>query len=284
MNTAVILVLLSLLFTALNDFVFKVFAGKKRSLGGFIAVNGAVACLLMMFFPIDMGPSLKVTVGWGILGGLMSVSANILLIEAMARQSAGLCSTIYRMNMVLVILGACLFLGESITGYHQTLALLCALLAIVLFMPLGQKNTDFNWQGFFLALAACFLRSLMGLFYKAALNQGVTANAMCIITDCCWVVVGLAYVLIRERQWGWLKDKSVLGLGCIGGLLIGSIILCMAGSLYLGDASKVLPMAQMSFLVTFLLSVAFLHEKADLRKVLAVICGVCTVILLAMKL
>ena len=284
MNLAIALVLTSLLLTALNDFVFKIFASKKRSLGGFIALNGLLGGLLVLCFRPEMGENLWLTIGWGILGGIMSVSANIFLIEAMARQSAGLCSTIYRMNMVLVILGACLFLGERIEGVHQILALLCAFLAIVMFMPMGKDVGDFNWAGFVMALVACFLRSLMGLVYKAAINQGVDNNAMSFITEICWLFVGLGYVLIRERRWDWLKDKSVLTLGTIGGLFVGGIVLCMAGSLYLGDASKVLPMAQMSFLVTFLLGVFFLHEKADTRKILAVVCGMVTVILLAMKL
>ncbi len=48
----------------------------------------------------------QTTLFWGCASGFLSVSANILLIEAMGMQSAGICSTIYRLNLVPAVLGA----------------------------------------------------------------------------------------------------------------------------------------------------------------------------------
>ena len=48
------------------------------------------------------------------------------------------------------------------------------------------------------------------------------------------------------------------------------------------DASVVLPIAQMSFIGTLVLSVIFLKEKLSVRKIAGMICGVLAVLLLSL--
>lgn len=61
----------------------------------------------------------QTTLFWGCASGFLSVSANILLIEAMGIQSAGICSTVYRLNLGPAVLGAWLLLEEEeISGLH----------------------------------------------------------------------------------------------------------------------------------------------------------------------
>lgn len=54
----------------------------------------------------------------------------------------------------------------------------------------------------------------------------------------------------------------------------------MAASLHLGNAGIVLPIAQMSFLGTLLLSVLILKERIDVMKIAAVLCGAGAILLL----
>jgi uncharacterized membrane protein len=53
-------------------------------------------------------------------------------------------------------------------------------------------------------------------------------------------------------------------------------------ALSVGNASIVLSIAQMSFLLTFILSVIFLKEKVTLFKLLAMVCGVGAILLLTL--
>ena len=131
---AVVFAFCCLVFAACNDLVFKVFTRKQRSKGSFISLIGITWLLALVWLPRSPESNPLMTVLWGCISGVFSVSSNILLMEAMERQSAGVCSTIYRLNMILVVLGATLFLGETLSILQWT-GILLAVLAVLAFLP-----------------------------------------------------------------------------------------------------------------------------------------------------
>ena len=278
MHSALSYAILSLVLTAVNDFVFKLFADRMRSCGGFISIIGVCWMVAILWLPMKWD-NLQATILWGVVSGLFSVAANILLIESMARQSVGLCSTIYRLNMVFVVVMAYFILKESITAV-QFVGIVFALAAVIVFLPFNSIKGA-SGVGFMLALTASILRAFMGISYKYAFINGVDKNALLLVNSFLWIVPGLIYAVVREHQWNWMKDASVLKFGAFSGLLVAGITFGMAGSLDAGEASRVLPIAQMSFLATFGLSVVFLKEKCDLRKLIALVFGVVAIVLLA---
>ena len=278
MHSAVSYAFLSLILTAVNDFIFKLFADKMRSRGGFICIIGIFWFFALLSLPMKWD-NLHATIVWGVISGFFSVTANILLIEAMARQSAGLCSTMYRLNMVFVVIMAYFMLNESIS-LTQLIGIVLALAAVIVFLPYDSIKGA-NGVGFMLALLASVLRAFMGISYKYAFLNGVDKNAIVLVNSFLWIIPGFLYAIIREKQLSWIKDKYVLKYSAISGVLVAGIVFGMASSLNAGEASRVLPIAQMSFLGTFGLSVVFLKEKCDLRKSIALIFGIIAIFLLA---
>ena len=280
MTVAITYALVCLLFTAVNDFVFKLFASEGRSSrGGFVAIVGIFWFLALVWLPKNPDSSLAMTLGWGAVSGFFSFTGNILLIEAMSRQSAGLCSTIYRLNMVFVVIGAFFLLDENIS-LLQAVGIGLALVAILAFLPDG-KDANASPTGFYLALLAAILRAGMGLSYRYAFLQGADKNGIVLINSLFWIVGGFLYAWVRENDRN-LKDRRVLGYGVLSGVLVAGIVFFMAGSLSSGAASIVLPIAQMSFLITFVLSVIFLSEPCTYRKLGALACGGLAVMMLAL--
>jgi uncharacterized membrane protein len=55
----------------------------------------------------------------------------------------------------------------------------------------------------------------------------------------------------------------------------------MAKSIAVGDVSVVIPIAQMSFIATFILSIIFLKEKVNFPKIAGIILGIAAIILLS---
>ena len=104
-----------LICSALNDFLFKIFSGKKSSVGIFVSIVGVIWLAALCTVPVNLKTNLPATVLWSIIGGTFSLTGNLLLIESMKFQSAGVCSTIYRLNLVAVVIGANLLLGENLT-------------------------------------------------------------------------------------------------------------------------------------------------------------------------
>ena len=296
---AVLLAFCCLGFAAFNDFVFKLFARKPRSRGIFIFTVGvvltallvALSVLIMIFQPdwwndYWWNENWKTTLFWGVICGLCSVVGNIFLIESMSRLSAGVCSTVYRLNLALVIPLAVICFHESPVWY-QWIGVALALAAVLAFMPVGEKKPAGRKSDYAMLILAMALRAGMGIGYKYAFDCAHASKmGVQIVNGVAWIVCGLIYYFIRERKRFGARafiDGKMLGYGGGSGMLVTGIIFFMAWSLAQGDASIVLPIQQMSFLATFFLSVAFLKEKVTIRKVAALGCGVAALLLLSLK-
>jgi len=278
---AVVYALLCLLFAAVNDLVFKKYADRCCARGAFVSLIGLVWFLLMVWLPWGADADLAATLLWGAISGTFSLVANLLLMEAMKRESAGMCSTLYRLNLIFVVGGAFLWLGESVS-VMQIAGIVLALLAILAFFPAGNHLFSVRSAGFYLALAAALLRAGMGLSYKYGFTHGADPNGVVVINSLFWLLGGMGYALTLEPRTS-IRDWSLLGYGVFSGLLVSGIVFFMAASLRLGDAAVVLPIAQMSFIGTFILSIAFLGEGFSLRKLSAVLSGAAAVILLSIS-
>lgn len=263
---------------AVNDFVFKLFARKERSRGMFVALVGAVWLSALLFFPCDFEENLSATLFWGTVSGIFSVAGNLLLIEAMGRESAGVCATVYRLNLVLVVIGAYLFLGENLNGL-QAAGVVLAILAILAFFPGGRLHLA---SGFLMVAVAAAMRAGMGLSYKYGFLHGADRNGVVLVNALLWIAGGLLYAYFRENKLR-LPNRKLLAYGMLSGVGVLGIVLFMALSLQYGAANVVLPIAQMSFLGTLGLSVLFLKERMTRRKTAAAACGVAAVLLLSLS-
>jgi len=297
---AILLAFCCLGFAAFNDLVFKLFARKERSRGIFIFTVGVfltvlllvLSALIMAFRPdwwkeYWWNENWNATLVWGVICGLCSVVGNIFLIESMSRLSAGVCSTVYRLNLALVVPLAVVFFRESPPWYNW-IGIALALAAVVAFMPVGEKRTSAGRPlDYVMLISAMALRAGMGIGYKYAYDCAHASKmGVQIVNGLAWVVCGLLYYFLRERRRFGARDfvdGKMLGYGAGSGVLVTGIIFFMAWSLAQGDASIVLPIQQMSFLATFFLSVAFLKEKITARKVAALVCGVAALLLLSVK-
>ena len=122
-----------LICSAGNDFIFKLFARRRRSRRVFAGLIGIVWFAVLCMMPQEWADG-RATVWWGILSGFFSITANLLLIEAMGLQSAGICATIYRFNLLPVVFGAWILLGEKI-GLLQGIGIAVAVVALPVWEP-----------------------------------------------------------------------------------------------------------------------------------------------------
>ena len=272
---ALIFALSCCLCAAVNDFVFRLYARKSRSRGAYVLIIGLVwTATFLLFLKFDF-TCWKATLLWGIISGLFSVVANILLIEGMSHNDAGICSTIYRLNLVVVVFGAFILLGETVT-FIKLLGILFAITAIIMFFldsPHGGHSNKAK-LGFYLVGIAAILRAGMGLSYKYAFMEGADRNTLLVINGVLWIISGAVYAIYREKHLGEKFGKKSWIYGIISGFLVCGIVLFMALALQHGDAAVVLPLAQMSFIATCGFGILFLKEKLSFKKALGILAGI----------
>lgn len=282
---ALIFALSCCLCTAVNDLVFRLYARKSRSRGAYVLIIGLVWTLAFsLFFKLDF-TCWRITLLWGTVSGLFSVAANILLIEGMSHNDAGICATIYRLNLVFVALGAFILLGETVT-FMKLLGISFAIAAILMFFLDTRHGGHTNKAklGFYLVGIAALLRAGMGLSYKYAFMEGADRNSLLVINGILWIIGGAVYTIYREKHLGEKFGKKSWSYGAVSGLLICGIVLFMALALQHGDAAVVLPLAQMSFIATCGLGILFLKEKLSPKKALGIIAGILCILCMSISL
>lgn len=271
-----------MLAAALNDFAFKIFADRRLPIGLYFAVIGTVWTLVFLFSGggHENIPVLAWSTFWvyALLSGLFSAFANILLIEGMGRNGVGLCAAIYRLNLVPAALMGFLLLGENIT-YGKMIGIGFAVCAVLLFFkqePVkhsilsssGAKRFDFTKISLWLVMLAAFFRAGMGVSYKVGMEAGENLHSFLAVNGMVWVFAGILYHLWLNK--GRNVSTGILGAtvlwGLVSGILICGIVFFLALALKAGDVSLVLPIAQLSFMITTVLGIVFLKESLTPRK------------------
>jgi len=259
--------LFSLCFAGVNDLIFKGYGRKPRPVGLLLASIGAVWTLFFMAMAACQGGSHafdSATLLSGTLAGILSASANILLIEGMKRSSAAAGATIYRLNLVFAAILAYALLGESM-GPLKLAGLAAATAAVAAFAwGAGGAGGRLAAKILLVLIAASFLRACMGISYKFAKIWGADDALFLAVNGAWWMFAGLAYTASFERGRG--VCLSILGYGLVCGTLLSGVVLFLKLAVNAMDASVAVSVSQFSFLVTAPLSTLFLGERLTILK------------------
>ena len=269
MGIGMICAIFSLGFAGVNDCVFKKYGQKERPVGRLLALVGLVwTCFLLTLgaFRGTLVFDLPVMLV-GVMAGLFSAMANILLVEGMKKTGASVAASIYRLNLVFVAILAFFLLKEPM-GMLKIIGLVTAVAAVSLFSRWDESSGRIAVKFLLLLLLASFLRACMGISYKVASSCGSSDEVFLAVNGACWVVGGCAYSSIRERKME--VSQSIFKYGLISGILVCGIVLFMKQAVNRMDASIAVSVSQFSFLVTAPLAVCFMNEKLSVGKYLGI--------------
>ena len=284
MVNAVIFALLSLCFAGLNDVVFKRYSAKDRSRGMLVFGIGLVWLMLQTLLLLGKGEVPRVdstTLVFGAMAGVILATSNILLIESLTHIEVSLGSTIYRLNTVGVALLSVLFLQEDFRP-AKAAGICIGVLAVLLLAHRSRHAASLGNQKIFIGMVilASLLRSIYGVLSKAGLIRGADAETMLLLAAGAWILGGAFYALIREGRFRVTGKKAAYAL--LSGLLVFLIVNFLIAAVARGEASVVIPIANLSFVAAMLISMALGMERLSVRKVVAIVCAVVAIALLSL--
>ena len=283
MKSSILFALLSLFFAGINDVVFKKYSSKERSRGMYIFGIGIIWTFLQavainiqdISFSYDF-----VSISYGVTAGILLTVSNILLLESLTHIDVSLGSTIYRLNTVGVVILSFFVLHEPL-GIFKIIGVICGLIAILLLFKM-EKNSfqHLNFTSFFLiAVAASLIRATYGIVTKMGISSNAEPNTMLLLIALSWIIGGAFYAKLRENRFKITPKKIIYSI--ISGILVFLIVNFLMLALEHGQASVVIPIANMSFVFALLISITFKMELLTLRKCCAVGFAVTSIILLA---
>jgi len=276
LSPAILFALLSLFFAGLLDVVYKRYSRKERSRGTYVFGIGVVWCVLQTTALIIGEEALVVdatSLRYGLFAGFCLTLSNLLLLESLTHINISLGSTIYRLNTVGVVVMAFLFLGETLGGI-KLLGVGLGIVAVgLLYRPdpyeMAEENRGRFLAFFLMAIAASLFRAGYGVITRGGILHQADPQTMLLLCSISWIVGGALYARLREGRFRLTRKKT--GYALVSGVLVFLVVDFLMLAVKYGEASIVIPIANMSFVMAMLLSVALRYEQFSLRKVAAMI-------------
>ena len=154
------------------------------------------------------------------------------------------------------------------------------LAVMLLFQKQHHSSDDFNFSFFFgLSIFASGLRALYGVTSKWALMHNADPDLMLLTISFCWIVGGVLYAAFKENRIVFTGKKALYSL--VSGMLVFLIVNFLMLALEYGEASVVIPIANMSFILALVVSVTLKMEKLTMLKIAAVISACISIIFLS---
>ena len=283
MTYVIVFALLSLAAAGCLDVTFRRFSLKERSRGMYVFGCGFVWLVLQLTYFTITDAQIRldeVTILYGLLTGALLVSANILLIESLTGLDVSLGSMIYRLNTIGVVVISFMLLAEDV-GFIKVLGIGIGIAAILILYQRadGGDTVPIPVLFFVMAVAASAFRAVYGVASKVALEQGAAAEGLLIIAAISWIVGGFAYAAFREKRVRVTGKKAAYAV--VSGTLAFAVVNALIEALKNGEASVVVPIANLSFAIAMLLSVFLGMERLSNRKYVAIGCAAVSVFLMA---
>jgi drug/metabolite transporter (DMT)-like permease len=268
--------LLSLFFAGLLDVVYKRYSRKERSRGTYVFGIGVVWCVLQTA-ALAMGEEGLIvdatSIRYGLFAGLCLTLSNLLLLESLTHINISLGSTVYRLNTIGVVVMAFLFLGEALGGI-KLLGVGLGIVAVgLLYRPdptaMSEENRGRFLPFFLMAVAASLFRAGYGVITRGGIVHQADPQTMLLLCALSWIVGGAIYARLREGRFRLTKKK--VGYALVSGVLVFLVVDFLMLAVKYGEASIVIPIANMSFVMAMILSVVLRFEPFSLRKGVAMV-------------
>jgi drug/metabolite transporter (DMT)-like permease len=283
LSPAIIFALLSLIIGGLNEVVFKRYSARDRSRGMMICGVGVVWTFLLIIDVTIRGDAIVFTQAtwlFGLVAGIIVAIANILLLESLRHMEVSLGSTIYRLNTIAVVFLSVMFLDETLS-FIKLAGVVCGVIAVLLLYRQQHSSGTHSTlkTGLIIVVTGALLRAVYGVVTKAGLSQGADADALMLISAICWIISGLLYAVLIEGRYSITRAKLVYSL--VSGIFVYGIVKTLVSALSLGEASVVITIANMSFLMSLLVALLLKMEVLSPKKIIAMLFAISAITLLS---
>lgn len=220
--------------------------------------------------------------------GLVGFTAYYCFLCSLKFGQVSVNTVIFRLSFVLTALFAIVFLGEPIS-IRKGVGLLVATFAIASLAdlpwlkklrsddPKGAKPIHMG-KSLAFSVAAFTCLGTLSFIYKLAANDGVPAPLLIFIQFAFFSPLAMVYGAFR-RRFVWHPISALHGLGA--GVLLSLALILLVSALMQGEAGVIVPINQMSFVLTAALAVPWFGESWSIPKTTAIILAVGAVLLLS---
>jgi drug/metabolite transporter (DMT)-like permease len=225
---------------------------------------------------LAMGPAFA----WGMGAGLFAFVAQFHFARALKAGPVSVVAPVFRLSFTITVALAVVALGEPLTGWKVAgFALALAAVWLLLGARGGQSASPAPRQAVGLALIAMAALGIANFLYKVGALTGAAPASF---------IAGQASVFLPlATGFSWITDRGMRAprhlwppaSAAAFSFLVALVLLF--GSLERGEASVLVPITQMGFIVTAIFGVLALKEPLRARKAAGLACALGALVALA---
>ena len=283
MNQPILYALAAMVCFGLSDFVYKRAAAASVRPDHFLMAQAWFFCPLVILYALSTGRLiLDPAAMWGCLAGALIFLALYFFVRSLSMGSVSIVSSIFRMNFMVTALLAIFLLDEPLTAL-KLVGLALALVATKLLAGAGstfEGRRDVARQRSLVQVGiATVAMGASNVFHTFGLRHGALPETLAVAQAACFMPLATAMVFISERRPK--LPQTAYKYGASAAILLAAAVIFLLRAIAGGQASVLVPVAQMGFIIAALLGIFVLGERASMRKAAGLVTAVAALAVLA---
>jgi uncharacterized membrane protein len=282
MNQAIVYALVAMVCYGVTDFIYKQAATAGIRADHFLMAQGWLFCPLVIVYAVATHTLvLNLAALWGSLAGAFVFIGFYFFIRSLAAGSVSTNASIFRLNFIVTVLLVVVWLGEPLTP-SKIAGLALALLATWLLVGDGataDRAPDASRHSLWLVALATLAFGTSNFFHTMGLRHGALPETLAVAQAALFMPLATVVVYVVDRKLRpppvTFKYSAPAAIVLLGATI--SLLRSVAG----GQASVLVPIAQMGFVVAALLGIFVLREPVTIRKMIGLVTALAALAALA---
>ncbi|HXD46739.1 MAG TPA: EamA family transporter [Pseudolabrys sp.] len=282
MNEAFLEALVALVCYGVSDFVYKQAAAGKIRADHFIMVQAWLYCPTIIVYTILAHRFVPVPAAlWGSLAGVATFTGLYYFSRSLSVGAVSTNASIFRMNFIVTAFLAIAVLGEPLT-LRKAAGLALALLATRLLIEKDRNAAEagaLRTRSLLQVAGATLAFGTANFFHTVGLRHGAIPETLVMAQAALFMPLATTVVFLKDGRVA--LPPRALRFSAPAAVLQLVATVMLVRSIALGQASVLVPIAQMGLVVAAVLGIAMLGERATLRKMTGLALAVAALAVLA---
>jgi drug/metabolite transporter (DMT)-like permease len=285
MNQSIVFAVVAMVCYGISDFIYKQAAAAGIRADHFLMAQAWIFCPLVILYALATRTLVIVPAAlWGSLAGALVYIGFYFFIRSLAAGSVSTNASIFRLNFIVTAVLAIALLDEPLTSTKiagLALALLATWLLVGAGRPADRASSDARRNALVQVCVATLAFGTSNFFHTVGLRHGAGPETLAVAQAALFMPLATLAALFTDRR---LSPSAVTfkyaGAAAIA-LLAATIFLLR--SIARGQASTLVPIAQMGFIIAALLGIFVLREPVTVRKAIGLASALAALAVLAVS-
>lgn len=283
MDQPLLYALVAMVCYGVSDFIYKQAASAGIRADHFLMAQGWVFCPLVIVYALATHTLvLDRAALWGSLAGAFVFIGFYCFIRSLAAGSVSTNASIFRLNFIVTVLLVVIWLGEPLTS-SKIAGLALALLATWLLLGVGasadRAPDEVRRRSLVLVAVATLAFGTSNFFHTMGLRQGASPETLAVAQAALFMPLATFVVYVADRK---LRPPPVtFKYSALAAIVLLGATISLLRSVAEGQASVLVPIAQMGFVVAALLGIFILRERVTIRKMIGLVMALAALAALA---